>query len=327
MKMTYDELLQKVHAAWEGRVILTAAELGVADALGGTALTAEEAAGKLGTDRRATEMLLDALVALGLAVKADGRYENTAVADEFFAAASPRCRIAGLRHHAHIWKSWAQLTDVVKSGKPATEESDRSVEEYHDFVRAMYDYGWERATELAGKLDLSDVTNMLDLGGGPGSYAIAFCLVNQALRAVVFDREVALDVAREIVKSHGVEDRVSLMAGDFLIDKVGDGYDLVFISHILHSYDEADGRRILQTAFSALAAGGRLLVQDFFLAEDHTQPQAAAIFAINMLVNTESGRSYGWDEVESWLAEAGLVGMERMETPGQPGLIMARKGL
>ncbi len=324
--MTYDELLQKLHAGWEGRVILTAAELGVADALAGEALTAEEAAGKLGADPRATEIFLDAMVALGLAKKADGRYENTAVADEFFAADSPQTRIAGLRHRAHIWQSWAQLTDVVKSGSPATRESERSLEEYHDFVRAMYDYGWERASQLAGTLDLSDVTNMLDLGGGPGSYAIAFCLANQALRATVFDREPALDVAREIVKRHGVESRVSLVAGDFLIDKVGDGYDLVFISHILHSYDEADGRRILQKAFSALDAGGRLLVQDFFLAEDHTSPPDAAVFAINMLVNTESGRSYSWDEVESWLVDVGLVDIKRIETPEQPGLIMARKG-
>ncbi len=323
--MTYDELIETVRAAWPARIVLSAVELGVADALDGKPLTAAEAAAALRTDPRATELLLNALAALRLVTKSGDRFANDPSAGALLAASSPSCGAAGLRHHAHLWKTWSALTDVVRTGQPARREPDRPVAEYHDFVRAMYDFAWERAQLLAKALDLSTARRMLDLGGGPASYAIACARRNPGLQAVVFDRPPALDVAREIVAKHGAEGQVTLQPGDFLTDAIGGGYDLVLVSQILHSYDAAQGRAILKKAADALVPGGRLVVQEFLLEEDRTSPPPSALFAINMLVNTEGGRTYTWREIEAWLAEAGLTGVARLAFPPPGGVIVGTK--
>jgi predicted O-methyltransferase YrrM len=323
--VTYDALIEKVRAAWPARIILTAAELGVADALDGKSLTAAEAAAAMKTDPRATELLLNALTALGLATKAGDRYANTPEAAALLARSSPTCGAAGLRHHANLWKTWSALTDVVRTGRPAHREPERSVDEYHDFVRAMYDFAWDRAQLLAKALDLSTTRRMLDLGGGPGSYAIACAQRNPGLQAVVFDRPPALDVAREIVAKHGAGGQVTLQAGDFITDAVGGGYDLVLVSQILHSYDEAQCRAIVKKSADALVPGGWLVVQEFLLEEDRVSPPPSALFAINMLVNTAGGRTYTWREVEGWLADAGLTGVERLAFPPPGGVVVGTK--
>ncbi len=325
MSMTYEELLEKVRAAWESRIILSAVELGVADALSDAELTASEVADRLGTNVRATDLLLNAMVALGLAEKHDERFANSTLASEHLVKGSRNYRGAGLRHHANIWKSWSGLTEVVRSGKPSASELARPDDEYHDFVRAMYDFSWERTHLLAEAVDLSGVESMLDLGGGPGSYAIAFCARNPKMRAIVFDKQPALEVANEIVKKHGAEQRVSLKAGDFFTDDLGAGYDLVLISQIIHSYGEKENRLILEKAWGSLVDNGLLILQDFLLAEERTSPTNAAVFAINMLVNTEGGRTYTWREVESWLKETGFIDVEKKEIPGPAGVIVARK--
>jgi SAM-dependent methyltransferase len=322
--MTYDELLETVRAFWPARIVLTAVELGVADALDGRPLTAAEAAAALKTDPRATEILLDALVALGLASKAGCRYANSPAAQAGLAASSPACGAAGLRHHAHLWRSWSALTDVVRTGRPPGREAERTLDEYHDFVRAMYDYAWDRAQLLAQALDLAGATRMLDLGGGPGSYAIACCQRNPGLRAVVFDKPPALDVARGIVARHGAGGAVSLQAGDFLTDDIGSGYDLVLASQVLHSFDDAQCRALLAKGVRALVPGGRVVVQEFLLDEGRTSPAPAAVFAINMLVNTEAGRTYTEGEVRGWLAAAGLPRVERLAFPGPAVVLVAR---
>ena len=322
--MTYEKLLETVRAAWPARIVLTAVELGVADALDGKALTAGEASVALKTDPRATELLLDALVALGLTTKTGGRYANSPETQTSLAASSPTCGAAGLRHHAHLWHSWSALTDVVRTGHPARGEAERPVGEYHDFVRAMYDFAWERAQLLAKALDLAPAKRMLDLGGGPASYAIAFCRRNPGLRAVVFDKPPALDVARDIVARHNAGAQVTLQPGDFLTDDIGSGYDLVLASQILHSFDDPQCRALLRKAARALAPGGRLVVQEFLLDEGRTSPPNAALFAINMLVNTERGRTYTEAEVRGWLAAAGLPRIERLQFPGPGGVIVGR---
>jgi SAM-dependent methyltransferase len=323
--MTYDELIEKVRALRESRIILTAVELGLADTLAGGEGMAREVAERLGTDLRATELLLNALVALGLVTKTGGRYGNSRLASECLVSTSPGYRGGGLRHHLHLWRTWSQLTDVVRTGRPSSTVRKKSDAAYSDFVRAMYDFGWERAQRMADALDLEGVTSLLDLGGGPGSYSIAFCARYPALRAVVFDRPQALPVASEIVARHGEEDRVSFQAGDFLVDPLGSGYDLVLVSHIIHAYGEEENRRILRKAGDALVPGGRLVLQDYLLDDDRVHPAHSAIFAINMLVNTESGRTYAWSEVESWLEAIGLTPLERSRILDPAGIIIARK--
>jgi ubiquinone/menaquinone biosynthesis C-methylase UbiE len=282
--VTYEELLEKVRAAWEARIILTAIELGVPDALAGGAMAAAEAARALGADPRATDTLLNALAALGLAEKRDGLFYNAPVAEEYLTRTN-----------------------------------------YRHFVQAMYDMGWERANLMAQTVQIEKAQTLLDLGGGPGSYAIAFCLRYPNLKATVADLPMALSVATEKIALHGLTGRVSTRTCDFFKDDPGQGFELVILSHIIHSFGEADNRLLLAKIFLALAPGGRLILQDFFLDEDRCSPLQPALFSINMLVNTAKGRTYTWDEAARWLEEAGFRERTRLELPGPAGAWMARK--
>jgi ubiquinone/menaquinone biosynthesis C-methylase UbiE len=321
--MTIDELMEMARGAWNARILLTAVELGIPDALEAKAMTAAETAAALGTDPRATALLLNALAALGLATKSGDRFANAPVAKAALVKGARDGRAAALRHHAHLWRSWSALTDVVRTGHPAAGERERPPEEYHDFVRAMHDLGWERAQTLAATLDLAGTRRLLDLGGGPGSYAVAFCARYPALQAVIFDRAPALDVAREIVRANGLERQVGFQAGDFLADDIGSGYDLALVSQVLHAYDEDRNRLLLRKVARALVPGGRVVVQEFFLNESRAAPAPSAVFAINMLVNTGNGRTYTWDEVEAWLVAAGFTRVRRMLLNGPAGVLVA----
>jgi cyclopropane fatty-acyl-phospholipid synthase-like methyltransferase len=148
---------------------------------------------------------------------------------------------------------------------------------------------------------------MLDLGGGPGSYAIAFSKTYPYLKAVVFDQdEQALRIAREDIIKERLEDRIHLKKGDFLKDDIGHDYDLVLLSSIIHAFGEEENIYLLSKVKKSLKDGGQVVIKDFILDESKTKPVSAATFAINMLVNTKNGRTYSFSEVKGWLNALGF---------------------
>lgn len=320
---TWDQILEEGRGFMPARVVLTAVELDLFSRLGSESLTAGELARRLGTDPRATELLLNALTAEEILQKQGGLYSNSPVAAEFLDSASPGYRGGTLRHSVHLCESWSALTDVVRTGKPA--ERERTEESGRDFILAMYHGGWESARIVAQKLDPAKTSKMLDLGGGPGSYAIAFCKSNPAMVATVYDMQFALQVAKEVIASHGLTERIELVAGDFLTDPVPGGYDLVLVSHILHSYGEEDCRLILRAATGALVPGGRLVVQDFMMQPDRIHPPSGALFAINMLVNTPEGRTYTVEEIKSWMEEFAIEEIREIEIAGRSTVLVGTR--
>jgi cyclopropane fatty-acyl-phospholipid synthase-like methyltransferase len=174
------------------------------------------------------------------------------------------------------------------------------------FAQAMASSASLGARETARRLDLRGVRSFLDLGGGPGVYAIEAARRQGGLRAVVFDSAKTLEVARDNIERAGLADRIQTRAGDALRDDLGAGYDLILLSNVIHAYAAQDNQRLVGRAAAALAPGGRLAVKDFLLGPDRTQPARAAMFAVNMLVATEGGDCYSVSEVREWLRAAGL---------------------
>ena len=250
--------------------------------------------------------------------------KNSELAADKFVTTSPNYGGDGFWHMSHLWKSWSQLTDSVLSGKPAR-TGERTEEQYHQFVGAMYDYGFMRAQMLAKSIPLNGAKRLIDVGGGPGSYAICFCLENEGLEATVFDRPPAIKVALEKIAKHKVEDRVKVQRGDFIEDSLGKDYDVVFGSHIIHAYGEEDTKLFFKKVYDALSIGGLFLLQDFFANDDRLTPPNVPIFAINMLVNTPKGQTYTFSETEKWLQEIGFKDMRVLETPPGADVIAATK--
>ncbi len=318
-----DELTQTIRGFQESRIMLTALELDVFTALGDGA-TAAAVADRCRTDRRATTLLLNALVALGVVRLVGDTYQNTPAAARYLAAGSPDDARTALRHNLGLWDTWSTLTTVVRSGRaaPRREMADRGDEWTEPFIAAMHRGAAARAPQVVEALSPASLRRMLDVGGGSGAYSIAFAKANPALEAVVLDLPTVLPITRRYIEAAGVGDRVTTRAGDLRRDDFGSGWDLVFLSSVCHMLAPEGNRDLLARAARALAPGGRIAIQDFLLEPNRAGPRQAVLFAINMLVGTDEGSTYTEAEYASWLEAAGLTAVRRIALPGPAHLMV-----
>jgi len=319
-------ILEMATAFQRSRVLLTAHELDLFTLLAETWKSSAEVAKALGTDERATDRLMNTLCSLGLLEKRDRRFSNTPPASRFLVRGKPAF-MAGLMHTAHLWDTWSTLTEAVRQGSSVVGRpiGDQGEQWLRAFIAAMHWRGCQHARDVVGWLDLSGVSRVLDVGGGSGVYAMAFARAKPDITAVVFDLPSVVSMTQEYVAREGLSDRVKTVAGDYEVDELGRGFDLAFLSAIIHSNSESANRRLLRKCAEALKPKGQLVVQDFIVDEDRTGPPFAVLFALNMLVGTESGDTYTESEVREWMREAGLSGVGRKDTEFGTTLLIGRK--
>jgi SAM-dependent methyltransferase len=282
-------------------------------------------------DADATARLLDALTALGLVEKSGQRYVNTTAADQYLVASSPDFLGYMIRHHHQLMPGWSRMADAVASGKPVRERrSSADPASREAFLMGMYNNSRLIAPRIAAAVDLGACKHLLDLGGGPGTYAIFFCRHNPQLGATVFDLETTRPFAERVIAEHALDDRVRFKGGDFLKDELSSGgepYDAVWMSHILHGEGPSDCNRLITKAADALLPGGRLAIHDFILTNDHAGPLFATLFSLNMLIGTEAGRTYTEAELTEMMVAAGLDQIERIavDLPNESGILVGLK--
>lgn len=321
---SFAELMETMRAFQESRVLLTAVELDVFTAVGEGA-TAAQVAGRLPADPRATEVLLNAVVALGALTKEGGTFRNTAETGRYLVAGAPDDARPALMHTVNLFQSWATLTECVRAGTsvlpPGVDKQDPRWTK--SFIAAMHRVAAGVAAKLVEAVGADGVRRLLDVGGGSGAYSIAFAQASPTLRAEILDQASVLPMAQEHIQAAGLADRIATRAGNLTADELGEGYDLVLLSAICHMLDEEQNRDLLRRCFRALAPGGRVVIRDFILDPGKTAPKAAALFAINMLVGTRGGSTYTEAEYHAWLAEAGFQTFTRPDPAGD--LIVAAR--
>lgn len=316
--LTFEQLGELARGFQVSRLLLTAIELDVFTAVGNGA-TAEEAAERMKTDARATEMLLNALAAFGALRKQGGVFRNTPATARFLTRGSKEDQRAAMMHAVYLWDRWSALTECIRRGRPRDLESRRSsAAQTEAFIAAMHANAAARAPALVRAVGADKVRRMLDVGGGSGAYSIAFAMANPDLEAVVLDRPEVLRIARRHIRDAGLGNRIRTEAGDLRRDDLGEGYDLVLVSAICHMLSPEQNLDLLRRCWKALAGGGRVVIRDFVLSRDKTRPARAALFSLNMLVNTEGGASYSRDEYSEWLKAAGF-GRIRYIAMADPG--------
>ena len=326
MKPLPPDLMQSFTAFQESRILLTAVELDVFTAVGRGARAGEVAA-EIHADPRATEMLLNALVALGMLSKRTGVFRNTTAGAEFLVEGAPSASRQALLHTVHLWDRWSNLTASVRAG---TATGHRKIEKRGEpwieaFIAAMHRRAEATAPALVKAIGAGKLARVLDVGGGSGVYSIAFAQANPRLEALVLDLKPVLAIARRHIEAAGLEGRVKVRAGDLRKDTLGAGYDLVFISAICHMLGPDENLDLFRRCFDALAPGGRIVVKDFILEKDKTAPAWAAVFSLNMLVGTERGSDYSKQEYVAWLKQAGFVAVRYLAVPGIADLMVGRK--
>jgi 2-polyprenyl-3-methyl-5-hydroxy-6-metoxy-1,4-benzoquinol methylase len=299
------------------RVILTANNYAIFEYLK-TPLTANELSMKIKTDARATEILLDAVTALGLLKKTGVLYKNASPANKFLLKGSPWYQGDMLRHSDALWKSWSGLDEVVKTGLPYRAGG----RDHESFIRAMHNNAVFRAKNVLNAIELTGVRKALDLGGGPGTYSME--LARHGILVTLFDLPDTIDIAKQIVKASRIKG-IEFIAGDYHSDDIGNGYDLALISQILHSLSKDDNLSLLEKSRDALNPKGRIAIHEFFLDKNRAFPIPGALFSVNMLVNTAAGRSYTMHEMKTWLTKTGFKGI-KTKVLGDTVVLTARKG-
>jgi len=177
---------------------------------------------------------------------------------------------------------------------------------------------------MADAIDLSSRRRLLDLGGGPGTYAIHFCLKNPALSASVFDQPATRPFAEKTIAGFDMQSRVSFSPGDYHSDGIPGRYDVAWLSHILHAEGPETCRNLIRKTVSALEPGGIIAIHEFILNDTLDGPLFPALFSLNMLVGTESGRAYSEVELADMLAAAGVTDIRRIpvQTPNDSGVLL-----
>ena len=289
--------------------------------------TAQEVADALGGwSPRGVRMLLDSLVALELVSKTDGRYRNGAMASSCLVPGAPTDQTHIIKHKAFGWETWGKLQDAVRTGSPVqADRPEQSSEELRAFICGMADIAKHSARAMLEELDVSPYRRMLDVGGGPGTYAIAFLEANPDMQATVLDLPDVLPIGREHAASTTVADRLTFTAGDMTADSFGSGYDLILLSNIIHSYGSEMNRELVRKSYDALEPGGLLIIKDFLVSDDRTGPPFGLIFALNMLIHTEAGDTYTTAEVCHWTDAAGFGPGRLLDLTPQTRLWLAEK--
>ncbi len=305
--MDANSILQIARGYWESRVLLTGAELNVFTLLSDKSLSLDELADRLRADRRGLGILLDALAAMELLQKTDDGYFCPAEIGEHLSEDSPNSVLPMVLHLAGLWKKWSKLTDIVEKGRvEETALEPMPVDQIRAFIGAMHVVGRDIAMPLVEKIGVGPARKLLDVGGASGTYTIAFLQAEPEMRATIFDQPEVIDMAKDRLTKEGLLHRTDLVPGDFYTDELPGGHDLALISAIIHQNSPKQNLDLYRKVYRALEAGGRIVIRDQIMNPDRTTPRPGAIFAINMLVATEGGNTYTFDEIKDGLSEAGF---------------------
>lgn len=317
------KILETSGAYWQTFTLHVGVRLGIFTRIGNDSVQAEDLAQEIGADSRGLGQLLNALAAMGLLVKEGGRYRNTDEAKAYLVQDSPRYVGYMVMHHHHLVGAWSRLSEAVQTGGPVREVSAREEKEREAFLMGMFTLAMAIAPRLAKGIDLKGRRHLLDVGGGPGTYAVHFCMANPGLHATVYDLPSSRTFAERTIERFGMAGRVHFAEGDYHKDPIAGSYDVAWLSQILHAEGEEGCQRIIDKAVAVLEPRGMILVHDFLLNDTFDGPLFPAIFSLNMLVNTEAGRSYSEGEVRRMLERAGVRGITRLafEGPNKSGIL------
>jgi predicted O-methyltransferase YrrM len=311
------------------RLVLEAASLDIPGQLADGPLTAEELAERLGLEPRATLLFLDALTGLELLNKQDNRYSNTAAAGRFLVPGSPDYMGHRLKAARHNWELWARLPEGLRTGSRQREKSIFREDPVaaRNLLLSLHRDARSRAADIltGGYLNLANSERMLDLGGGAGTYSVAFCRAYQQLHATLVDRPIAAAVARDVVASAGLEDRITVLEYDVDEDELPASYDLIWISNVVHSRSYNANRALFERLYNRLERGGEIAVHDMVMEEGRTRPASGAVFSLHMLLSNGVGRCYTYQEIHEWLEGAGFTGIRWIRDGDDKSIVIGKR--
>lgn len=324
-----EQILEAIRGYQIPCIIAAAVDLDVFQMLADGPKTADELANQATYDLRGLTILLDALAAIGLLEKQETQYSLLRHLMPFLLDGTPESVTAMLRHQANCLRSWSRLPWTVVSGIPQDPgPSIRGVEaDQASFIEAMHVVSRSVCENLVREIHPGGFRCVMDLGGGSGSWTLAWLAVEPGAKAILFDLPHVIPMARKRLSEEGVAERVTLVEGDFYTDPLPQGADLVWVSAIIHQNSAEQNRELYRRIAEAIEPDGWIYIRDIVMEPSRTRPIAGALFAVNMLSATPKGNTYTLDEIKGDLESAGFTGVELIRRdPGMHSIVRARAG-
>ena len=324
--MNPNSIREFVSSFQKSRILLSGFELDIFTNIHEAGSSANQIAKALNLNEHACDRLLNALVSLGFLQKQDQLFFNTEDSYSFLSKNSPNY-MGGLMHSNHLWNTWSNLSQVVRSGKSAhpAEINERGDDWLYAFISAMHDRAIKQAPQQLAKIDVSETKSVLDIGGGSGAYSMEFVSIKPEMEATVFDLPNVVPITQKFIDKEGFSTRIKTFTGDYTTDDLPIGYDMAFLSAIIHSNSLEVNQDLIKKCFKSLNNKGKIVIQDWIMNNDRTKPTSGAIFAINMLVGTEAGDCFTEQEVTDMLTAAGFNNISRLEFESGLSQVIAQK--
>ncbi len=301
------EVMRIASSYWQSKVLHTAVRLDIFTLLKDGPLTVKKLAKACKADERGLEILLIAVVSLGLLNQKNGLYRNNRTSTTYLVKGGKKFQGGIVSMFDSWYPAWGELCDSVTTGKPVVEKPhDQGPEALKNYIYGMHYRAMGQGDLLAKDIDFSGRKHLLDVAGGPGTFDIKFCQKNKALVATVLDLPQTLEITTEIVTSFGMADRITRLPGNYLNDQFGKGYDSVLLSSMFNQESPKIILKILKKAFKAVDPGGMILVQDQMLNRQKTGPELAALIGVNQLIHTPGGAAYSEKEISDLMESAGF---------------------
>jgi hypothetical protein len=330
--VTPERILQLAWGYAPPLAIEAAIHHGVFDVLDEGPKTVAETAKATGASERGLKGTMNLLTGFGFLARADdGRYTLTPESSAFLVSRKPAFHGGMFRHmSSQLLPRWLQLNNVVASGKPAVAVNQEGTggEFFSQFVMDIFPLSYAPATMLAHHLNFGtagDPVSVLDLAAGSAVWSIAQAQCSPRVIATAVDWPEVLPVTQQSVARFGLANRFTFSPGDLQQADFGGNHQLATLGHILHSEGAERSQALLRRTFDALAPGGTIAIAEFLVNADRTGPPNAVIFAVNMLVNTDHGDTFSFEEISGWLDAAGFINPRLLESPGPSPLILATK--
>jgi SAM-dependent methyltransferase len=331
-KLTPERLQQFGFAYAPPLIISAAVNNKIFDSLQSGAKTVEQLNKETGADARGLRAIMNALVGLELLKKdRQSRYFLTPESRAFLISDKPGTLAGFFGSILPIMASrWLQLTDIVRNGRPAVavNQQTEGTEFFRQLVETIIPMSYPSAQRLADHLKLAKSKQQLrviDLAAGSGIWGIALTQKSSQLSVTAVDWPGMIPTTKRITEKFGVRDRFDFIEGDLSEANFGSGYDIATLGHILHSEGEERSRQLLKKTFRALKSGGTIAIAEWLVNDERTKPLPSLMFSVQMLVNTEKGGTFSFNEIKQWLEDAGFKRVRKLRAPGPSPLILATK--
>jgi hypothetical protein len=315
---------------WGAKVLLTAVEIDLFSALARQPLDITEIREQLNLHPRALPDFLGALCTEGLLVLRDEKYHNGAVADIYLDRAKPSYLGGFLIMMNWQYSGWGKLGDLVRTGEMQNERAADFAAFYSNpeilarFMAAMDAASAAIGPALAHKVDWSEYTSVIDLGGARGNLAGELAKAHPHLKAGTFDLPPVEPLFDEHMERLKLTGQVSFHAGDFFKDTLPPA-DAYIYGHVLHDWDAATNQQLISRAFNGLPAGGTLMVYDAMVDPSRQETLRNQLLSLNMQLLTAGGAEYSVEAYESWFEAAGFTGVEVTALTASDSLVRGHK--